>query len=503
MPHRYPLQRYFLSLCFFVAALCLQPTEALAQTISVAVYDDVGAGRSKEDLYQVLRSTEGVYYQTLNAEDFRSRDLSSFDIIICPGGSGSKQGRQLAESGRNRIRKFVSNGGSFIGICAGAYLASADYDWSLNLLDAKVVDRKHWARGTGTVRLRVSKDGQQLFGSSDQIEIYYGQGPLLAPAGRDDIPDFETLATYESEINRNGAPAGVMLGKTAIAIGNYGQGQVVCFSPHPEKTDGRESMIGDALRLLVSKNDSRKLSKTSLSVAALTSDVSQKGMPNGNYCAPCAAANLISQFASRKKIGTTTDARGLALELGDSEHMQTISRNGTNRYRLVNGLHRWLSEQAPQNELLVQYTGVRPYDKQHLDSAVRKSTVAQTGIPSVYDMVDGLQTKKGVAILFGSYREDEATGKLTRLGGHYVAVVGVEHDEQQTTIVLHDSNDGVDGEKRVTVRGPSTVVTLYSEGEILAKSKQLLQLENAPIRRDGRIAFLETVFTFDLHASDQ
>jgi hypothetical protein len=34
-----------------------------------------------------------------------------------------------------------------------------------------------------------------------------------------------------------------MRGTTAIATGEYGYGRVICFSPHPEKTSGFESML--------------------------------------------------------------------------------------------------------------------------------------------------------------------------------------------------------------------------------------------------------------------
>ena len=55
------------------------------------------------------------------------------------------------------------------------------------------------------------------------------------------------MATFETEIAKNGAPLGVMKGTTAIARGEYGRGRVVCFSPHPELTRGLESLVQDAI----------------------------------------------------------------------------------------------------------------------------------------------------------------------------------------------------------------------------------------------------------------
>ncbi len=41
----------------------------------------------------------------------------------------------------------------------------------------------------------------------------------------------------------NGAPTGVMPGTTAIALGEFGKGRVIYFSPHPEKTPTLNSIL--------------------------------------------------------------------------------------------------------------------------------------------------------------------------------------------------------------------------------------------------------------------
>ena len=214
----------------------------------MGVYQDIGAGRSLADLLETLKKYEEVKVKSVTAADIRAGVLDDVDVLIQPGGSGSKQGRNLGKEGREKIRDFVREGGGFIGICAGAYLASADYDWSLDILDAKVLDRKHWARGTGMVKIEVSEKGQRLLKEDrSEVEIYYGQGPLLAPANDPDIEDFNIVAVYRSEIAKNGAPKGVMIGTTAIAEGRFGKGRVLCFSPHPEMTSGLDKLVWQAI----------------------------------------------------------------------------------------------------------------------------------------------------------------------------------------------------------------------------------------------------------------
>ena len=216
------------------------------QGICVGVYQDIGSGRSLVDLLETLKKFDNVTVQKLMAADIQAGALADIDVLIHPGGSGGKQGRNLGQAGREKIRRFLHDGGGFIGICAGAYLASADYSWSLNILDAKVIDRKHWARGTGTVVIGLSEGG---FLRSDQqeLKIFYGQGPLLAPGNKLDIEDYHAVATFKTEIAKNGAPKGVMVGTTAIAQGKFGQGRVVCFSPHPEMTEGLDDLVHQAI----------------------------------------------------------------------------------------------------------------------------------------------------------------------------------------------------------------------------------------------------------------
>ena len=184
----------------------------------------------------------------VDAHQIRAGGLSNLDVLIHPGGTGGGQAKHLGRDGREAIRDFVRDGGGFVGICAGAYLATSHYDWSLDILDAKVLDTKHWNRGTGEVRIGITNAGQRLLKTEDlQIHVHYGQGPLLAPGDRSDIDDYKELATYETEIVENGAQKGVMIGATAAAQGRFGKGCVICFSPHPELTHGLENLLKSAI----------------------------------------------------------------------------------------------------------------------------------------------------------------------------------------------------------------------------------------------------------------
>jgi glutamine amidotransferase-like uncharacterized protein len=220
------------------------------RTIRVAIYAGEGASRGDPaEVKACLPNSKGFEVVNISAKEVRDGGLDKFDVLIHPGGSGSGQAKALGDEGRQRVRQFVEGGGGFVGICAGAYLASAEYPWALKLLDARVVDDEHWARGVGEVKLRLPSAGRDALGTDQETAaIYYENGPLLGPAKNADIPDFESLAMFETEIRKNDAPIGVMKGTTAIARGEFGEGRVVCFSPHPEKTRGRESYLTETVR---------------------------------------------------------------------------------------------------------------------------------------------------------------------------------------------------------------------------------------------------------------
>jgi glutamine amidotransferase-like uncharacterized protein/N-formylglutamate amidohydrolase len=229
-----------------------------AGKIAVGVYLDKGAGPSVNDLLRALGKFEQVAVTKLTAEQIRSGGLAGLDILMHPGGSGGTQGRNLDEPGREKIRGFVREGGGYIGICAGAYLASAHYPWSLGLLDAKVIDTQHWNRGTGPVDIELTSAGREVLrAKNEKFPIHYAQGPLLAPAGRPEIEDYEAMASFKTEIAKNGAPEGVMVGTTAIARGIFGKGRVICFSPHPEMTGGLESFVQDAINYVNRKRSGK------------------------------------------------------------------------------------------------------------------------------------------------------------------------------------------------------------------------------------------------------
>jgi hypothetical protein len=228
------------------AALQLSsPSPPAFGAVKVAIYDHSdGSANGPQNLLRFLTPKSGFECVRVSPEEIRNGVLEDFDVLIVPGGSGSKQSRMLEERGCDEVRRYVKNGGGYVGICAGSYLASSHYDWSLGLINARVWDRVHWARGKGTVTLGVTEPGRDVLGlPSATVDVHYAQGPLLVPDNRPDLPGYQVLARFDSEVALKGAQDGAMAGTHAIIRSKFGRGRVICFSPHPEVEGGPNSLM--------------------------------------------------------------------------------------------------------------------------------------------------------------------------------------------------------------------------------------------------------------------
>ncbi|MBD3179313.1 MAG: T9SS type A sorting domain-containing protein [Candidatus Latescibacteria bacterium] len=231
--------------------MVVHPSMAQTYPIKVALYDDDGTGPSKEDLADALADTTLFDVTRVLGADIRAGILDGFDVLIHPGGSASAQASSLQEAGRDSVRAFVARGGAYAGVCAGSYLATCDYSWSLDILNARVINKDPWARGAGDADVRFNEFGQDLFSlGADTVVIYYASGALMAPAGIDTLPPYLEVGVFETDIAEYGAPPGVMIGTTAFNVGFFGNGRLGVFSPHPELTPGYEYMWTDLVEWL-------------------------------------------------------------------------------------------------------------------------------------------------------------------------------------------------------------------------------------------------------------
>ena len=167
--------------------------------------------------------------------------------------------RALEKDGRQAVRDFVNRGGGYVGICGGAFLATARYDWSLRLVNAKTLtgtitvpgqgEKSMAARGAGVVEMELTSLGREVFGKRPGLlDVQFSSGPVLSPADVIDLPSYAPLAIYRSETWLHDEQRGTMIGTPAIVAAPFGHGRVILFSPHPETSDGLEDFLTTAIR---------------------------------------------------------------------------------------------------------------------------------------------------------------------------------------------------------------------------------------------------------------
>jgi len=179
----------------------------------------------------------------LSGQEVGSLNISAYDVLVFPGGSGSGQSKGIGEAGLKNVREFVKQGGGYVGICGGAYLACSNFTWGLGILNAGTVSNK-WRRGQALLDLEPTLAGQQWLGDvKSTFKVRYHNGPILKPAARTDIPAYNVVTVFKTEIAEYGSPAGVQVNSPAHVISTYGKGRVFISSPHPENTPGLENFI--------------------------------------------------------------------------------------------------------------------------------------------------------------------------------------------------------------------------------------------------------------------
>ncbi|MEM6690075.1 MAG: M14 family metallopeptidase [Planctomycetota bacterium] len=243
----------------------------------VALYDDEGGSdRGVTNLARALSMNSDIEVVRLSADDIRSNVLSQFDVVVFGGGSGSKEAAAIGDEGAVAVRAFVQDGGGCVGVCAGAFLCSAHYQWSLNLVDTHVFTGKRevegvgaksmWYRGkSSSQKMQLTKEGRSLFPDTpEHVEVRYQNGPIVSPKSFPGLNPYTVLAWFRSEKVLYAPQKGTMIDTPAIISGDYGKGRVISISPHPEATEGLESMIPQSIKA-VSKVRRKHVAEVSVS----------------------------------------------------------------------------------------------------------------------------------------------------------------------------------------------------------------------------------------------
>ncbi len=228
-------------------------------------FDGPGTGGSKTDLFGVIDTAADMTLHFLGGAEMRPEVLDQFDVVVFPGGSGSKQAKAISENGRAAVSGFIDAGGGYVGVCAGAYLCSSHYDWSLNLIDSSVFTgsqeipgkgkKQMWYRGGSVdIDMQLTEAGQSIFGEvGERVMVRYHNGPIISPKADASLEDYRVLAWFRSENGLWEPQKGTMINTPAIVSGGFGEGKVISVSPHPESTEALHPIIANSIRWVAAR----------------------------------------------------------------------------------------------------------------------------------------------------------------------------------------------------------------------------------------------------------
>ena len=183
-----------------------------------------------------------------------------YRMIYVNGGKSGSHGRSLGEEGRQRIQSFVANGGSYLGTCAGAYMASSGSIRKTGIRNADAY-LKLWPGYALPTRLLKSRPTLILtkkspllryfdFGKERKIEDVYHNGGCSAYEGKEaGFPKgTEPLAQYIFDNTEK-----VQIdGKISVwgYKANEQSGRVVMCGSHPESIgEGERAKFMSAMML--------------------------------------------------------------------------------------------------------------------------------------------------------------------------------------------------------------------------------------------------------------
>ena len=154
-------------------------------------------------------------------------------LLIFPGGRDIPYQEALQGSGNQQIVDFVQQGGSFLGICAGAYYASSHIEFEKGSPLEVIASRDLCffpgcavgpAYGPGTFGYQNQKGAliaSLELGSETSASYYHGGCAFI---GEENNPNISILARYADLANK----------PPAIVRCTVGQGQAVLCGVHPE-----------------------------------------------------------------------------------------------------------------------------------------------------------------------------------------------------------------------------------------------------------------------------
>lgn len=227
----------------------------VAKPVKVAFYTDRGG--ANYNVSETFEFSPEFDLEFVSAADIRAGALRGADLVVQPGGGCNSQYLNLQKEGQDALRAFVRGGGSYYGICAGAFLATQSMKnrGRLGLVPWKS-DGEPVYRGWGKIGVDFTKDGLEALGlkGKDRMVLYWG-GPVMVPGDPVEDTDITVFGTYAGRMMNTCQPNEIlpMDGKAAFLGGRVGKGRVFVSAIHPEKQERTYDIVTGVIKYLTGR----------------------------------------------------------------------------------------------------------------------------------------------------------------------------------------------------------------------------------------------------------
>jgi len=201
-------------------------------TGKVAIYNGYGVWADSVTTFKNFTKYKGLNWQYVTASDINNGLVTypNYTVLCMPGGDSSTYNSYISNNGDQNIRNFVSSGGGYLGLCAGAFFAcdkitweGVNYEYTLDLFGGRgtgaIDEIMAWNYAVMTnLTMNLNHPINQYEPSRERM-AYYG-GPYFTPNAGVTV---DTVATYDKKNNE----------RAAITF-SYGSGRVFLIGTHAE-----------------------------------------------------------------------------------------------------------------------------------------------------------------------------------------------------------------------------------------------------------------------------
>tara|TARA_R110002126_G_scaffold17798_2_gene68889 strand:- start:63818 stop:64645 length:828 start_codon:yes stop_codon:yes gene_type:complete len=258
------MKRYRLFLFFYALSIILFNSTAFAKTNKNIIYIYQDAGVSPHALSQAMHTFQTVLppsyaVKTIDAQGVIKNDWSrDAALFVMPGGADTPYTQKLNGAGNQQIKNYVRHGGSYLGLCAGAYYAASSIEFDKNgplevlgtrelaFFDGKAIGPVLSTYDYTTESSARAAQINLTLSNPKTTTVYYNGGGYFEHA--DTFKNTSVLGYYANQ-------------KPAIILINYGQGHVALSGVHIEYDaallDSNNPFLAKLIPELTSANQQR------------------------------------------------------------------------------------------------------------------------------------------------------------------------------------------------------------------------------------------------------